>query len=65
MADRMDQLLIALDHQGFKSWQADSGMWVFSRGMVTITFHRTPITAGEWLDLVNVLRGAGLVFPEE
>jgi hypothetical protein len=46
MADRMDALLAALDRQGFRSWQADSGMWMFSRGYVTITFHRTPVTAG-------------------
>ena len=65
MADRMDSLLAALDRQGFKTWQADSGMWMFSHGYVTITFHRTPVTAGEWLDLISVLRGAGLVFPEE
>jgi hypothetical protein len=65
MADRMDQLLEAAERQGFKAWQADSGMWIFSRGYVTITFHRTPVTAGEWVDLIAVLRGAGLVFPEE
>jgi hypothetical protein len=65
MADRMDQLLAAAERQDFKVWQADSGMWMFSRGYVTVTFHRTPLTAGEWVDLINVLRGAGLQFPED
>lgn len=65
MADRMDALIAAAERQDFKVFQADSGLWIFSRGIVTVTCHRTPLTAGEWLDLIRTLRGAGLLFPEE
>ncbi|MBB0229497.1 hypothetical protein FOE67_08210 [Streptomyces calidiresistens] len=61
----MDQILVAAERQGFKCFQAHSGMWIFSRGMVTLTIHHTPITEGEWMDMLNALRGAGLIFPEE
>lgn len=64
MTDRMDQILTACDRQGFKSLQADSGMWMFSRGYITVTFHHSPVTTGEWMDLIRALRGAGLEFPE-
>ncbi|WP_371648056.1 MULTISPECIES: hypothetical protein [unclassified Streptomyces] len=59
----MDALLAALEAQGFKSRQTGSGMWMFSRGGTMITAYRTPETFGEWLDLINLLSGAGLVLP--
>ncbi|MEU4110908.1 hypothetical protein [Streptomyces sp. NPDC027717] len=65
MTDRMDALLAALDAQGFKSGQTDSGMWMFSRGGTMVTYYRTPEIFGEWLDLIKLLNGAGLVFPPE
>ncbi|WP_329127543.1 hypothetical protein [Streptomyces sp. NBC_01465] len=65
MTDRMGALLAALDAQGFKSRQTRSGMWMFSRDGTMITYHYTPESFGEWLDLIKMLNGAGLVFPPE
>jgi hypothetical protein len=63
MGDRMDQLVTAAVRQGWKCWQTERGVWVFSKSGITLTATRTPETAGEWMRLVNALRGAGLTFP--
>jgi len=65
MTDRMNQLLGACDRQDFEAWQTDSGAWMFQRDHMMVTYHHTPVTASEWLDLISQLRAAGLTFPEE
>jgi len=62
--DRMDQILAAAVRQGFKVWQGRYGAWYFKRGIVTVTFARTPQSGREWVGFLNTLRGAGLEFPE-
>lgn len=63
MSDRMDQLITLAVRQGFQVWQTAKGDWYFHRGIVTLTAHGKPETAGEWLALIGALRGAGLDIP--
>lgn len=65
MTDRMDQLLTAAARQGWSVRQTPRGVWVFRKGMITVTVKRTPETGREWLALIGTLKGAGLVFPPE
>ena len=64
MTSRMDALLAALDRQGFKSRQSLQGSWFFTRNGDT-TVVREPQTPREWIDLLYVLRSAGLIYPDE
>lgn len=63
MTDRMDQIITAAVRQHFTVRQTRNGTWVFSKGIVTLTFEHTPHTAREWVWMINTLRGAGLRFP--
>lgn len=63
MADRMDQLIAAAARQGWSVRQTPRGVWVFRKGLITVTAKRTPETGSEWLALIGALKGAGLNFP--
>lgn len=62
-SDRMDRLISAAVRQGFHVWQTQTGIWYFRKGIATMSFWRTPVTAPDWVAMISVLRGAGLVFP--
>lgn len=64
MADRMDQLIAAAVRQGFTVRQTPEGGWLFWKGTITVFESHTPETAGDWMYLINTLRGAGLTFPD-
>ncbi len=65
MGDRMDEIVAAAVRQGFTARQTKKGTWIFWRGNITLTFRHTPRTSREWLEMIQTLRGAGLVFPPE
>lgn len=58
--DRMDQIIATAVRQGFNVRQTARGVWIFRKGIATVTFARTPTTGSEWMTMVNTLRGAGL-----
>lgn len=63
-SDRMDRLIATAVRQGFTVLQTPTGSWHFRKGRITtMIFRRTPINIGEWVEMINTLRGAGLVFP--
>jgi hypothetical protein len=63
-SDRMDRLIAAAVRQGFIVRQTQTGSWHFRKGSITtMIFYRTPNNIGEWVEMINTLRGAGLVFP--
>jgi hypothetical protein len=64
MSDWMDQLTEAARRQEWSVFQTRTGTWYFSKGVVTVQFAHTPVTAREWMHLVNTLHGAGLDFPD-
>lgn len=65
MNDRMDQIIAAAVRQGFTCRQTATGMWIFFKGITTMTFTRTPANGREWMEMIRALRGAGLHFPDE
>jgi hypothetical protein len=63
-SDRMDRLIAAAVRQGFTVRQTQTGSWHFRKGTITtMIFHRTPTNVSEWVEMINALRGPGLVFP--
>lgn len=62
-SNRMNQLIAAAVRQGFAVRQTRTGTWIFAKGITTMIFDHTPRTPGEWMKMVNTLRGAGLRFP--
>lgn len=65
MASPMDTLLAGLEGQGVMCRQTKKGTWVFSRNGVTMAIGAAPETEGQWIDLLNRLRGAGWLPPGE
>lgn len=61
--DRMDQIVAAAVRQNFNVRQTRTGVWIFSKGITTMTFKHTPRSPREWLEMLQTLRGHGLVFP--
>jgi hypothetical protein len=64
-SDRMDRVIAAAVRQGFSVRQTVTGTWHFRKGISTLIFHHTPRNPREWMELINTLCGAGLVFPPE
>ncbi|WP_405996708.1 hypothetical protein [Streptomyces sp. NBC_00829] len=65
MTRPMDLLLAELDRRGVGSRQTAKGSWVLSRDGTIIAIGGEPETESGWIDLINQLRRAGWVSPEE
>lgn len=61
--DWIDQLAALAVRQGFTVWQNDRGVWMFRKGVHTVTSAGTPATVAEWNALLGSLRAAGLNIP--
>ena len=60
----MDRLIGSAVRSGFHVRQTITGSWHFRKGIVTLIFYRTPEAPTEWLEMINSLRGAGMVWAE-